>query len=243
MACVVYQACTVWIASVYIPPQSTKNFTKRVLDSILTLEGHPVFVDGDFNRCDQHHFQTWDDFLVQAGLTDVDPNFPTYPYQGQESALDRFLVPSLFLDTTQLFARVHGRYRIDTCHHKALVLRLKMKPRLRPHPLSEKHQTIPTQVFLDPTATIDDQQSLARQPVCRSRNTAEPLYGAGGGVTPVISNESLLSSVCTSYLVKNKLTYTLNKRSCANYMSKAHLQSSCSHGKYNRVPSLLLLLL
>ena len=38
-----------------------------------------------------------------------------------------------------------------------------MKPRLRPHPQSEKHHTIPTQVFLDPTAAIDEQQSLARQ--------------------------------------------------------------------------------
>ena len=122
-----------------------------------------MFIGGDFNRWDQHHFQTWNDFLVQAGLTDVDPDLPTYRYQGQESTLDRFLVPSLFLDSTQLFARVYGRYRIDTCHHKALMLRMKMKPRLRPHPQSEKHHTIPTQVFLDPTASFDDQQSLAGQ--------------------------------------------------------------------------------
>lgn len=73
-ACVVYQACTIWIASVYIPPQSHKNFAKHILDSILTLEDHPVFVGGDFNRCDQHHFQSWEDFLVQAGLADVDPD-------------------------------------------------------------------------------------------------------------------------------------------------------------------------
>ena len=104
-----------------------------------------------------------DDFLVRAGLTDVDPMLPTYKFQAQESALDRFLVPSLFLDTTQLFARIYGRYRIDSCHHKALMLRLKMKPRLRPHPQSEKHHTIPTQVFLDPTATPEGLQAVARQ--------------------------------------------------------------------------------
>ena len=162
-ACVVYQACTVWIVSVYIPPQSTKAFTRHILDSVMSLEDDPVFVGGDFNRRDQHHLQTWDEFLAQSGLTDVDPDFPTYRYQDQESPLDKFLVPSLSLDTTRLFARLHGRYRIDTCHHKEVTLRLKMKPGLRPHPLSEKHQTIPTQVFLDPTATVNDEQSLSRQ--------------------------------------------------------------------------------
>ena len=162
-ACVEYQACTIWLVSVYIPPSSSKSFVASTLQSILTLDNHPVFVGGDFNRSDQHHFQTWDDFLVQGGLANVDPELPTYKFQEQESALDRFLVPSLFLDTTQLFARIYGRYRIDTCHHKALMLRLKMKPRLRPHPQSEKHHTIPTQVFLDPTASFDGPQNLARQ--------------------------------------------------------------------------------
>ena len=162
-ACVEYQACTIWLVSIYIPPNSPKPFVASTLQTILTLDSHPVFVGGDFNRCDQHPFQTWDDFLVQAGLTDVDPLFPTYKFQEQESALDRFLVPSLFLDTTQLFARIYGKYRIDTCHHKALMLRLKMKPRLRPHPQSEKRHTIPTQVFLDPTATSEGPQGVVRQ--------------------------------------------------------------------------------
>ena len=162
-ACVEYQACTIWLVSIYIPPNSPKSFVAATLQTILALTNHPVFVGGDFNRCDQNHFHTWDDFLVRAGLTDVDPMLPTYKYQDQESALDRFLVPSLFLDTTQLFARIYGRYRIDTCHHKALMLRLKMKPRLRPHPQSEKHHTIPTQVFLDPTATSEGLHAVARQ--------------------------------------------------------------------------------
>ena len=158
-----YQACTIWLVSVYIPPNSPKPFVSTTLQTVLALTDYPVFVGGDFNRCDQNHFHTWDDFLVQAGLTDVDPALPTYKYQDQESALDRFLVPSLFLDTTQLFARIYGRYRIDTCHHKALMLRLKMKPRLRPHPQSEKHHTIPTQVFLDPTVASESLQAAARQ--------------------------------------------------------------------------------
>ena len=158
-----YQACTIWLVSIYIPPSSTKAFVSNTLQTIIALTDYPVFVGGDFNRCDQNHFHTWDDFLVQAGLTDVDPALPTYKYQDQESTLDRFLVPSLFLDTTQLFARIYGRYRIDTCHHKALMLRLKMKPRLRPHPQSEKHHTIPTQVFLDPTIASESLQAVARQ--------------------------------------------------------------------------------
>ena len=158
-----YQACTIWLVSVYIPPNSPKPFVSTTLQAVLALTDYPVFVGGDFNRCDQNHFHTWDDFLVQAGLTDVDPALPTYKYHDQESALDRFLVPSLFLDTTQLFARIYGRYRIDTCHRKALTLRLKMKPRLRPRPQSEKHHTIPTQVFLDPTAASESLQAAARQ--------------------------------------------------------------------------------
>ena len=158
-----YQACTIWLVSIYIPPNSPRSFVSATLQTILVLTDHPVFVGGDFNRCDQNHFHTWDDFLVQAGLTDVDPTLPTYQYQDQESALDRFLVPSLFLDTTQLFARIYGRYRIDTCHHKVLMLRLKMKPRLRPHPQSEKHHTIPTQVFLDPTMASESLQAVTRQ--------------------------------------------------------------------------------
>ena len=76
-ACVEYQACTIWLVSIYIPPNSPKSFVASTLQTILALNGHPVFVGGDFNRCDQHHFQTWDDFLVQAGLTDVDPLLPT----------------------------------------------------------------------------------------------------------------------------------------------------------------------
>ena len=149
--------------SIYIPPSSPKAFVSNTLQTIIALTDYPVFVGGDFNRCDQNHFHTWDDFLVQAGLTDVDPALPTYKYQDQESSLDRFLVPSLFLDATQLFACIYGRYRIDTCHHKALMLRLKMKPRLRPHPQSEKHHTIPTQVFLDPTIASESLQAVARQ--------------------------------------------------------------------------------
>ena len=43
------------------------------------------------------------------------------------------------------------------------MLRLKMKPRLRAHPQSEKHHTIPTQVFLDPTSPPEGPQNLARQ--------------------------------------------------------------------------------
>ena len=158
-----YQACTIWLVSIYIPPSSPKAFVSNTLQTIIALTDYPVFVGGDFNRCDQNHFHTWDDFLVQAGLTDVDPALPTSKYQDQESTLDRFLVPSLFLDTTQLFARIYGRYRIDTCHRKALMLRLKMKPRLRPHPQSEKHHTIPTQVFLDPTIASESLQTVARQ--------------------------------------------------------------------------------
>ena len=158
-----YQACTIWLVSIYIPPSSPKAFVSNTLQTIIALTDYPVFVGGDFNRCDQNHFHTWDDFLVQAGLTDVDPALPTYKYQDQESSLDRFLVPSLFLDATQLFACIYGRYRIDTCHHKALMLKLKMKPRLRPHPQSEKHHTIPTQVFLDPTIASESLQAVARQ--------------------------------------------------------------------------------
>ena len=158
-----YQACTIWLVSIYIPPSSPKAFVFNTLQTIIALTDYPVFVGGDFNRCDQNHFHTWDDFLVQAGLTDVDPALPTYKYQDQESSLDRFLVPSLFLDATQLFACIYGRYRIDTCHRKALLLRLKMKPRLRPHPQSEKHHTIPTQVFLDPTIASESLQAVARQ--------------------------------------------------------------------------------
>ena len=136
-----------------MPPQSSRNFVDHVFQAILTLDERPVFIGGDFNRCDQHHPQAWEDFLGQLGSTDVDLTFPTYSYgQQQESPLDRFLVPSLFLDTAQLHVKVRGRYRIDTCHHKVITALLTMKPRLSPHPQSEKHQTIPTKVFLDPTA-------------------------------------------------------------------------------------------
>ena len=117
---------------------------------------HPIFIGGDFNRCDQHHLQIWDDFLAQLGSTDVDPDYPTFRHGDQESSLDRFLVPSLFLDTAQLHARIRGRYRVATCHHKVVAVFLTMKPRLSPHPQSEKHQTIPARVFLDPTASSTD---------------------------------------------------------------------------------------
>ena len=142
-ACVTFQACPVWLVSVYLPPKSPKSLVSRVFKALLTLETHPVFIGGDFNRCDQHHPQLWEDSLGQLGVTDVDPSFPTFRFgEQQESPLDRFLVPSFFLDTTQLHVRLTGRYRVSTCHHKTVTALLTMKPRLTPHPQSEKNTTL-----------------------------------------------------------------------------------------------------
>ena len=163
-----FQACQIWLASVYLPPNSQKALVNQVFQAILALEEHPVFIGGDFNRCDQHHPQIWDDFLSKGGLMDVDPTFPTYSYTNQhghtvESPLDRVLVPSIFLDTAQLHVQITGRYRIQTCHHKLIRVLLKMKPRLTPHPQSEKHHTIPTKVFIDPTAFANGSIEETRQ--------------------------------------------------------------------------------
>ena len=167
-ACVSFQACQIWLVSVYLPPNSQQAFVNRVFQAISGLDEHPVFIGGDFNRCDQHHPQIWDELLSQVGLMDVDPTFPTYRYTNQqghavESPLDRVLVPSIFLDTTQLHVHIKGRYRIQTCHHKLIKVFLKMKPRLTPHPHSEQHQTIPTKVFLDPTALANGSIEENRQ--------------------------------------------------------------------------------
>ena len=161
-ASVSFQACQIWIVSVYIPPNCQQALLNRIFQATLALEEHPVFVGGDFNRCDQYYPQIWDDFLSQAGLMDIDPSLLTYWYTHQhghtaESSLDRILVPSIFLDTAQLHVQLTGRYRISTCHHKLLRVLLKMKPRLTPHPESVQHLTIPTRVFLDPTAAASVQ--------------------------------------------------------------------------------------
>ena len=167
-ACVTFQACPVWLVSVYLPPKSPKTLVGKVFKALLTLETHPVFIGGGFNRCDQHHPQLWEDFLGQLGVTDVDPSFPTFRFgEQQESPLDRFLVPSFFLDTTQLHVRLTGRYRVSTCHHKTVTALLTMKPRLTPHPQSEKHCTIPTKVFLDPTAFVVGEVEVKRQQALR----------------------------------------------------------------------------
>ena len=167
-ACVVFQACPVWLVSVYLPPKSPKALVAQVFKALLTLETHPVFIGGDFNRCDQHHPQLWEDLLGQLGVTDIDPTFPTYRFgDQQESPLDRFLVPSFFIDTAQLYVRVTGRYRASSCHHKTITALLSMKPRLTPHPQSEKPNTIPTKVFLDPTAFIVGEVEAQRQQALR----------------------------------------------------------------------------
>ena len=167
-ACISFQACQVWIVSVYLPPHSQQTLASRILQAILALDEHPVFVGGDFNRCDQHHPQIWEDFLSKGGFIDIDSTFPTYKYTNQqghtiESPLDRVLVPSIFLDTAQLHVQITGRYRIQTCHHKLIRAPLKMKPRLTPHPHSENHHTIPTKVFLDPTVCANMTTEEARQ--------------------------------------------------------------------------------
>ena len=159
-----FQACSVWLVSLCVPPKSPKALVDQIFQALLTLETHPVFIGGDFNRCDQHHPQVWQDFLGQLGATDIDSTFPTYRFgEQQESPLDRFLVPSFFLDTAQLHVRVTGRYRVSTCHHKTITALLTMKPRLIPHPHSEKHCTIPTKVFLDPTAFAVGEVEAKRQ--------------------------------------------------------------------------------
>ena len=167
-ACVSFQACQIWVVSVYVPPHSQQAFVGRIFQVILSLDTHPVFLGGDFNRCDQHHPQIWDDFLSKGGFIDIDSTFPTYRYTNQqghtvESPLDRVLVPSIFLDSAQLHVQITGRYRIQTRHHKLLRVPIKMKPRLTPHPHSEKHHTIPTKVFLDPTAFASVSIEEARQ--------------------------------------------------------------------------------
>ena len=77
-ACVSFQACQIWVVSVYVPPHSQQAFVSRIFQAILSLDTHPVFLGGDFNRCDQHHPQIWDDFLSKGGFIDIDSTFPTY---------------------------------------------------------------------------------------------------------------------------------------------------------------------
>ena len=41
-ACVEYQACTIWLVSIYIPPNSPKSFVAATLQAILALTNHPL---------------------------------------------------------------------------------------------------------------------------------------------------------------------------------------------------------
>ena len=50
-ACVSFQACQIWLASVYLPPNSQQALVNQVFQAILALDEHPVFIGGDFNRC------------------------------------------------------------------------------------------------------------------------------------------------------------------------------------------------
>ena len=42
-ACISFQACQIWIVSVYLPPHSQQTLASRILQAILALDEHPVF--------------------------------------------------------------------------------------------------------------------------------------------------------------------------------------------------------
>ena len=244
-ASVSFQACQVWLVSVYLPPSSPQALANKIFQAILSLEEYPVFIAGDFNRCDQHHPLLWDEFLSQAGLLDADPTLPTYWFSHQqghvvESPLDRVLVPSIFLDTAQLHIRITGRYRIHTCHRKLLCVSLRMKPRLTPHPSFWIPQLLPLEPLKRTGNVLFTSYgggscwllkialSLPRSPC-----TLVQLSGAGGEQRPKSSNNCPLSRSCICCWVEIRQYSMLGLTICGTYRNKVVLLPSHNPGHNN----------
>ena len=145
------QSQMVWLASIYFPIHGTQQILNQISSQLARLiKDQPIFIGGDFNHADQRFLTTWNNLLSKCRVEDIEPTLETFFSPQSNSALDRILAPTELLDGAHANLTAYLVQFYHNYGHQAKQLSLRFTPKLRPHPDSIAHDTIPTSAFLQP---------------------------------------------------------------------------------------------
>ena len=143
------QSQTIWLASIYFPIAGTQQLLNQISSQLARLiKDQPIFIGGDFNHADERFLTTWNHLLSKCRIEDIEPTLETFFSPQSNSALDRILAPTELLDGAHANLNAYLVNFYSKYGHQAKQLSLRFTPKLRPHPDSTTHDTIPTSAFL-----------------------------------------------------------------------------------------------
>ena len=161
---------TLGLISVYLHPQSKGDELRQLLAWAKgTKVDFPLYINGDFNQVDKTVPEVWTDFLVQAQVTDVQPELKTFEGPSGLSALDRVLCPTDYIAAAQIDVLVAAHRRHHLSGHYQLTTKFVIRPSVQSDIRDPIHQTIPSDVFCpgrteaDPYTIPNDLQELIRR--------------------------------------------------------------------------------
>ena len=167
---------TIGLISIYLHPNSKGTELRELVTWIKQQKNdHPLYLSGDFNQADSAFPDLWNDLLIHARVTDIQPNLPTFEGPNGYSALDRILCPTEYLAAAQVDVLVATHRRHHLRGHYQLTATFLVRPCVKSNMKDPVHQTIPSDVFCpgrteaDPYAVPNDLQELIRR-IQRLRN-------------------------------------------------------------------------
>ena len=145
------QSQTIWLASIYFPIAGTQQLLNQISSQLARLiKDQPIFIGGDLNHADERFLTTWNHLLSKCRIEDIEPTLETFFSPQSNSALDRILAPTELLDGAHANLNTYLVNFYPKYGHQAKQLSLRFTPKLRPHPDSTTHDTIPTSAFIQP---------------------------------------------------------------------------------------------
>ena len=130
---------------------------------------YPLYISGDFNQVDSAFSDLWNDLLIHAKVTDIQPNLSTFEGPNGHSALDRILCPTEYIAAAQVDVLVATHRRHHLSGHYQLTATFLVRPCVKSNMKDPIHQTILSDVFCpgrteaDTYAVPNDLQELIRR--------------------------------------------------------------------------------
>ena len=94
---------TIGLISTYLHPNSKGTELRELVTWLKRQKNdHPLYISGNFNQADIAFSDLWNDLLIHARVTDIQPNLPTFEGPNGYSALDRVLCPTEYLAAAQV---------------------------------------------------------------------------------------------------------------------------------------------
>ena len=170
---------TIGLISTYLHPSSKGTELRKLITWLKQQKNdHPLYISGDFNQADSAFSDLWNDLLIYAKVTDIQPNLSTFEGPNGHSALDRILCPTEYLAAAQIDVLVATHRRHHLSGHYQLTAIFLVRPSVKSNMKDPIHQTIPSDVFCpgrteaDPYAVPNDLQELIRR-IQRLKNADE----------------------------------------------------------------------